>query len=313
MTESLGGSDETSGKDRQNRKLPNWPEVLSEPFSTLALIAPAFVLLAVFLIGPLFLLIRVSLCGEAGGAGFYVPETWTLTSYRGLLSDSYFRSVWQFTVGVSVLVAALTLLLAYPLAFFIRALPPWAKTLALTAVVLPKLASVLVVVYGMKALLSNSGPVNQLLLALGAAQEPVHFYPNLLGVLIGEIYLLLPYAVLIIEAGLEQIDPELALAARGLGASPWRAFRRVTLPLSLPAVRVAAQLTLVWSLGMLLGPLLLGGPEQTTLGVEVQRLTFEKVNWPRGAAAAVLMLVTLATYLTLLAWPLQRLRTEVRS
>lgn len=281
--------------------------------STLVLIAPALVMLAIFLIGPLFLLIRVSLCGEAGGAGFYFPQTWTLTSYRVLLSDSYFRSVWQFTVAVSVIVAVLTLVLAYPLAFFIRALPPRTKTLALIAVVLPKLASVLVVVYGMKALLSNSGPVNQLLLAIGAAHEPVHFYPNLLGVLIGEIYLLLPYAVLVIEAGLEQIDPELALAARGLGASPWLAFRRVTWPLSLPAVRVAAQLTLVWALGMLLGPLLLGGPEQITLGVEVQRLTFEKVNWPRGAAAAVLMLVTLATYLTLLAWPLQRFHTEVRS
>jgi ABC-type spermidine/putrescine transport system permease subunit I len=274
--------------------------------------APAALLLLLFLAGPLVLLLRVSFFAEAGGAGFYRPGSWSADSYRALLGDGYFRSVWSFTVLLGAGVAALALLLAYPLALFIRSLPPRAKALALAAVVLPKLASVLVVVYGLKVLLGSSGPVNGLLLALGAAHEPVALYPNLLGVVVGEVYLLLPYPVLVLAAGLERIDPELTAAARGLGATPWQAFRRVTLPLSLPALAVAAQLSLVWALGALLGPLLLGGPEETTLALEVQRLTLEKLNWPRGAAAAVVMLLTLAACLAFLAWPLRRTGGESR-
>ncbi len=271
-----------------------------------ALAAPSLLLLLLFFAGPLLLLVRVSAYEEAGGAGFYRPGTWSFASYRALLGDGYFRSVLLFTVLLGVGVAGITVLLAYPLALFIRSLPPRLKALALAAVVLPKLASVLVVVYGLKVLLSNSGPINQAIMALGVAHRPVMLYPNLRGVLIGETYLLLPYAVLVLTAGLERIDPDLTAAARGLGASPWQAFLRVTLPLSMPAVVVAAQLCLLWALGALVGPLLLGSPEEITLAVEVQRHVLEKSNWPRGAAAAVLMLLTVAACLALLARPGRR-------
>jgi ABC-type spermidine/putrescine transport system permease subunit I len=273
---------------------------------TLLLAAPAVLLLVLFLAGPLLLVLRVSICEEAGGAGFYRPGTWSLASYHSLLSDSYFRAVWWFTLLLGLGVATLTLLLAYPLALFLRGLPTRAKALGLAAVVLPKLASVLVVVYGLKVLLGGNGPISGLLLLLGAAHEPLALYPNLAGVVIGEVYLLLPYAVLVLVAGLERIDPELEAAARGLGASPWTVFRRVTLPLSLPAAAVATQLCLVWALGALLGPLLLGSPEETTLAQEVQELTVKRSNWPRGAAVAVVMLVTLATCLALTLLPRRR-------
>jgi ABC-type spermidine/putrescine transport system permease subunit I len=272
-------------------------------------------LLLLFFLAPMLLLVRVSLYeggGRSGfgigGGGFYKPGTWTIQPYRTLLGETYFREVLTFTVALGIGVAGITLAIGYPLSLFIHRLPPRAKALALTAVVLPKLANVLVLIYGLELLLGNSGPVNGLLVGLGVVSEPVAFYHNLPGVLIGETYLILPYAVLVLVAALDRIDPTLLPAARGLGAGPLRAFWRVTLPLSAPGVALAALLSLIWALGAFVGPLLLGSPQQLTLGVEVQRQTFENVNWPRGAATAVLMLITLTACLVLYQVPARLLR-----
>lgn len=274
------------------------------------LAAPAVTLLGLFFFGPMVLLFRVSFYEDAGGQGFYRPNTWTLAHYGQAAGDPYFRDVLIFTVLLGAAITLLTMLIAYPLALFIHSLAPRGKIVALTAVVLPKLASVLVVIYGLKYLLSNVGPVNGFLLALGAVQAPVPLLHNLTGVLIGEIYLILPYAILVLVGGLHRIDPLLAAAARGLGASSWQAFRRVTLPLSLPAALLAGQISLIWALGALLGPMLLGGPEQTTLAVEVQRQALERNDWPQGAVAAVAMLAALAICLALYALPARLLRRK---
>jgi ABC-type spermidine/putrescine transport system permease subunit I len=120
--------------------------------------------------------------------------------------------------------------------------------------------------------------------------------------------LLVPYAVLILLAALDGIDPTLATAARGLGAGKWQVFRRITLPLSLPGMFLAGRLTLIWALGAMLGPILLGGPEEITLAVEVQRQALEKNHWPRGAGLAVLMLLLLVSVLLLVDLPLELAR-----
>jgi ABC-type spermidine/putrescine transport system permease subunit I len=266
-----------------------------------ALLAAPAVLLLGLLAWPLLLLLRVSLFAEAGASGFYTPGTWTLASYRSLLADRYTYEVLFFTVRLGVGVTLVVLLASYPLALFIHGLGPRWKAAALAAVVLPKLASVLVVLYGLQLLLSSAGPVNGLLLALGVVHEPVMLYRNLAGVVIGEAYLIVPYAVLVLVAALGRVEPEWLLAARGLGASPWQAFCRVTWPLSRPGLFLAAQLSLIWALGALLGPVLLGGPQQTTLAVEVQKQAFERNNWPRGAATAVLLGLTLVACLAALA------------
>jgi ABC-type spermidine/putrescine transport system permease subunit I len=281
---------------------------MNRPLVAWTLAAPAAALLALGLVAPLLLLVRVSLSQEAGPVGRFESDTWTLAAYSTLLGDPLVRSIWWLTAKVSLLITALTLAIAYPVALLLRRLSPRIKMLALIAIVLPKLANMLVIVYGLKALLGNEGPVNRLLLALGATQAPIAFYPNLLGVVIGETYLVLPYALVVLTIGLEKIDRDLEDAARGLGASPGQVLWRVTLPLSLPALFTAAQLCLAWTFGMLVGPLLLGGPDEYTLGVEVQRLTLERLSWPRGAAAAVLLLATLAACLVLLNALERRLR-----
>jgi ABC-type spermidine/putrescine transport system permease subunit I len=274
------------------------------------LAGPALALLVGFFLFPIVLLVRVSLFEAASGEGFYRPGTWSARAYADLLGERFGRKLIAFTVALGVGVAALAVLLGYPLALAIHSLPRRAKRVALGAVLLPKLANVAVVLYGLNLLLGSAGPVNRTLLALGLASEPVALSHNLAGVLIAETYLLLPYSVLVLVLALDRIDPALLPAARGLGAGPWGAFRRVTFPLSLPGVIVAGQLGLIWALGAFVGPVLLGGPEQATLGVMVQKWGQEDGNWPRAAATAVLTLATVAVCVTLYAVPARRLLGE---
>jgi ABC-type spermidine/putrescine transport system permease subunit I len=263
------------------------------------LAGPSLTLLVLFLAGPLGLLLRVSLYEPAAGRGFYQPGTWSVQSYRDLLADPTFREVAGFTVVAGAGITGLTLLIAYPLALFVHTLPPRARAVAVAAVIVPKLCNVLVLVYGLQLVLSGAGPISQALVWLGLSREPVLLHRNLAGMVVGETYLLLPYAVLLVLVGLARVDAELVTAARGLGAGPWRAFWRVTWPLSLPGLLAAGQLTLLWALAAVLGPLLLGGPQETTLGVEVQRQALEYHRWPRGAAVAVLLLGLLVAALLL--------------
>ncbi len=265
----------------------------------LLLAAPALFLLTLLLAGPLVLLVRVSLYEPACGRGFYTPDTWTIGNFTDLLSDTDFRAIAGFSVVMGFVLTFLTLLIAYPLALFIHALQGTWRTLAVTAVLVPKLANVLVLIFGLQFLLSSAGPINRLLLVLGLLDEPVLLHRNRVGMVVGEVYLLLPYAVLILLAGLSRIDPALVQAARGLGARPWQAFWRVTWPLSRPGLAAAGPLVLIWALAALLGPLFLGSPQETTLAVEVERQALGYGAWPRAAATAVLLVGTIAACLLL--------------
>jgi ABC-type spermidine/putrescine transport system permease subunit I len=282
--------------------------------------APAMLMLLALFVLPMLLLLRVSLF-EGGGqsgfglgaGGFYRPGTWTLHAYEALLTDFYFHDVLLFTIMLGIALALLSVLIAYPLALFIRTLRGWAKWLALCAVLLPKLANLLVVIYGWVLILSNEGPINRTLLRLGLIQQPLALLHNLTGVVIGETYLILPYAVLVLVTTFERIDPTLEAAAQGLGAGRWQTFRRVTLPLSARGIALAGMISLIWGLGAFISPYLLGGPEQITLAVDVQKQAFENLNWPRAAADAVLMLLVVTGVVALLGTAARSRQSAVRA
>jgi ABC-type spermidine/putrescine transport system permease subunit I len=260
--------------------------------------APAAMLLVGLLVSPLVLLVRVSLYEPAHGRGFFTPDTWTLSNFAAV-TDAHGLRLLGFTVLFGAGVAALVVLLAYPLALFLRSLPPRGRWLAIGIVLLVKLTNVLAVLFGLLHLLGATGPVNQLLLAGGLASEPVTLVRNLCGAVVGEVYLILPYAVLVLFVHLMGMDPALEAAARGLGASAGQVFRRVTLPLSAPGLVLAGQFGLMWGLGAFLGPLLLGGPAEMTLSVEVHRQAFEYGRWTRAAAEALVLLLAVGMALAI--------------
>lgn len=250
--------------------------------------APAVILLAGFLTTPLVLLGRVSLYEAGTGYGFFTAGTWTTANYSNIL-DGFGIWLIGFTIAFALGIAGITIPVAYFLALFIRGLSLSWQRITLTIVLLPKLIGVLPILFGIQQLLGDAGPVNHLLLKLGLIAEPIRIIRGIPGALIGEVYLILPYAVMLLVVQLGTIDPVLAQAAKGLGASPWSTFIRITLPLSAPGLALATQLSLVWGMGALLGPLILGGPEQVTLSVEIHRQAFEYGRWPRAAALAVLL------------------------
>jgi ABC-type spermidine/putrescine transport system permease subunit I len=250
--------------------------------------APATALLLGLLACPLLLLARVSLYEPPRGRGFFTPGTWTAANYAAV-ADAYGLRLLLYTTLFGVTVAALAVLTAYPFALFLRSLSrPW-RRIGLAAALLPKLASVLVILFGLQQILGDGGPLNRALVGSGFIAGPVHVVRGPAGAAVGEAFLIFPYAVLVLYVQVMSIDPSLEAAARGLGASAWQTFLRVTLPLSRPGLVLAGQLGLVWGMGAFLGPLLLGGPDEATLSVEVHRQAFEYGRWPRAAAAAVLL------------------------
>jgi ABC-type spermidine/putrescine transport system permease subunit I len=255
-------------------------------------------MLAGLLAGPLAFLGRVALYEPARGRGFFSPGTWTLQNFAAV-TDRHGLSLLAFTVAFGCAVAVLTVSIAYPLALWVRGLSRWGRSTALVTVLLPKLASALVILFGLQQLLGDTGPVNTAFLASRLIASPVRLSRNLVGAAIGETYSILPYAVLLMFLQFLRIDPGLEAAARGLGASRWQSFRRVTLPLSVPGIVLAAELALMWGLGAFLAPMLLGGPAETTLSVEVYRQAFEYGRWPRAAAIATLLLAVVAGVLGL--------------
>lgn len=271
--------------------------------------APAVVLLLILLIWPAAQLVRLSLYsggGQSGfgiGGGFYKPGTWTTGAYQALLEDRYFWEILGFTMWLGAVVTAICVVLAYPTAYWITRLSKRWKIAVLAAVIVPKLSNLLVTIYGLKLILGDHGSINDFLQWSGMTSAPIALQNSTTGVVIGKTILVLPYTILFLWIGLQRIDRTLVASARGLGASPWTAFMRVTFPLSLPALATAALVSLIWALGAFISPYLLGGPEQITLAVDIQRQFFENLNWPRGAAEGVAMLVTLAILVATYSWP----------
>ena len=256
------------------------------------LAGPAATLLIGLLVCPLLLVIRVSLYQPANGRGFFMPGTWTLANHSALM-DAHGLGLVGYTIAFGAMIAVVVVMVSFPLALFLRSLNFSLQRFAIAGITLPKFASVLVILFGLQQLLGDTGPVNRMLLTWGIVSEPLRMMRGLFGALLGEVFLILPYAVILLFVQVLEIDPILESSARGLGASRWQVFRRITLPLAMPGLVLAGQLALVWGMGAFLGPLLLGSPENTTLSVEIQRQAFEYGRWPRAAALSIQLILAI--------------------
>lgn len=190
---------------------------------------------------------------------YQVITEWTLANYVTFFQSATYPKVLLRTFLSSILITVITLLAAYPLAYFIvRFTSKWQKVL-LGAIILSFWTSGLLRAYAWMALLGDSGIINKGLIQLGLIDEPLGFLLyNPFAVILVMVYFSLPFAVIAIYASLEKMDWSLVDAAADLGASPARAFRHVTLPQTLPGVASATVLTFVPLMGMFFVPMLLG-------------------------------------------------------
>jgi ABC-type spermidine/putrescine transport system permease subunit I len=254
---------------------------------------------ALLLMPGLIFLIVMFLYPLAGLTGRSVFEEgfFTAQHYERMLAVPAYSKVLLNTIRMALLVTALCLILGYPLAYRLVTAPARWKLVLLICILVPFWTSLLVRSYGWMVILHPNGLLNTLLLRLGLVENPAELVHNTTGVLIGMTQIMLPYMVLPLAAVMERMDRALVPAARGLGASPWKSFVWVFLPLSLPGVYAGSLLVFIVSLGFFVVPAVLGGTEDILVAQLIQFNLSTVLNWGFAAAlGTVLLVITLATY-----------------
>ena len=214
----------------------------------------------------------------------------TLSNYTSLPDDVVFIKVFWNTLYTSVIVTLGTLLLGYPVALALvrtRRLAP----LILVIIMLPFWTSVLVRSYAWMVLMGRHGLINEAMMAAGFLDRPMRLLNTPLATQIAMIHILLPYMILPIANALRQIDPSLARAASGLGATPLSTFRQVILPLSMPGVAAGTLLVFVLALGFYITPAMVGGPREITLSMLIAQQV-DQLNWSYAACLSAVLLAT---------------------
>src|SRR5713101_6228122 len=223
--------------------------------------------------------------------GFLVHQ-WNLQNYRALFTNPLYFQVFLRTARIAASVTLCSLLLGYPLAYFLSFHAGPRKELLYQLVIVPLWVSYLVRGYAWKTILGSEGVLNGFLQYLHITHEPVGFLlysPFAVVLTLTHIYT--PFAFLPIYASLEHIPRHLVEASQDLGASPRATFWRVIFPLSLPGLLAGATFAFVLSLGDFLAPLLVGGASGIMISNIVQTLFGAAYNWPLGAAISVAMLL----------------------
>ena len=215
--------------------------------------------------------------------------------FKTLYVEAYVRSIWY-----ALWTAVLCLVIGYPFAYFIARSPASVRPALLMMVMLPFWTSFLLRVYAWKGILADQGVLNKVLMALGIVSEPIQMLYTDVSMLVGMTYVYLPFMVLPLYANLVKMDFRLLEAAYDLGASPFKAFWLVTVPLSKAGIVAGFMLVFIPCVGEFVIPSLLGGPENIMIGRVVWDEMFASNNWPRASALAVamigLIIIPLAIY-----------------
>lgn len=252
-----------------------------------ALIAPAAIVLGVFLVIPYINIIVMSFRVPTFGAP-YAPG-FTLGNYGRILSDPYFLNVLADTLLLGVTTTVICLILGYPLAYHLaRSNSRW-KSLLYVFVLSPLLVGVVVRSFGWLILLSGNGVVNQTLIASGLLERGLQLMNNKLGVTIALVHVFLPFMILPLIGNIQSIDPSLEAAGRSLGATRAKVFWRIFLPLSLPGIQAGSILVFVLTLSAYVTPVMLGGAQVKTMTVLVVQQLIDVFQWPTGAALALVL------------------------
>jgi ABC-type spermidine/putrescine transport system permease subunit I len=246
---------------------------------------PALLLLGVFFLYPVLRMLG------------YAVEAGSMEWFAKALGEKLYLQVFWITFEIALCVTFFCLLLGYPLGFLIATTTPGWATLGFIFVLLPLWTSVLVRTYAWMVLLGRNGVFNRWLIGSGIVEDPLPLLHNLTGVLIGMVHVLLPYMVLPVYGAVKRLDPAIVAAAEGLGASTWRIFWRIYLPLTLNGIFAGCVIVFVLSLGFFITPALLGGGRVIMIAILIEQQVRQELNWEFAAAlSAVLLAATLAVY-----------------
>ncbi|MEK7328724.1 MAG: ABC transporter permease [Chloroflexota bacterium] len=256
-----------------------------------ALYLPPLIWLGLFFVVPLALMAAFSTRAESGGD---LLRLWTpsLKQYLDLFTSGAYWRLLRISALMALAIAIMATTLAYPVAYFLAFRAGRRAGFYLVLLLVPFWTSYLLRVMALKIMLGSNGVINSFLTYTGLIGEPLTILLyNRYAVVITLIYVWIPFAALPLLAALQRIDLSLFEAAADLGATPFRQFWRVTLPLSLPGVLAAFFMVFIPTVGEYVTPLLVGGSQGFMYGNIIQDFFTKAANWPLGSALSMIMLV----------------------
>lgn len=282
----------------------SWHAVRLQRFARTAVSSVPMVWLLLFFLVPFLIVLKISFSEALLAMPPYAPLlAWThervlsiqlhLANYHFLFSDALYLDSFLYSLKVAAVSTALCLLLGYPMALGITRATPALRNLLLMLVILPFWTSFLLRVYAWIGLLKDDGLINNLLMSVHLIAQPIPMVASPFAVYVGIVYSYLPFMVLPLYSNLEKHDRSLLEAAADLGAPPWKAFLRVTWPLSVPGVVAGALLVFIPAVGEYVIPSLLGPSNQLMIGRVLSDEFFENRDWPVASAVAIVILIIL--------------------
>jgi putrescine transport system permease protein len=273
------------------------------PGTRSGVIAAPYLWLLLFFAVPFVIILMISFARTQVGSP---PYTWLLEyvdgafslklnlgNYAAMVKDSQYVLAYLSSIRIAVIATLFTLLIGYPMAYVISRMSPAARNVAMMLVVLPSWTSFLIRVYAWIGILDRNGLLNQLLLKIGVIDAPLQILYTPTAAYIGIVYCYLPFMVLPLYANLVKLDNCLLEAAYDLGAKPWQAFLRITLPLSRTGIIAGCMLVMIPAVGEFVIPEMLGGPDTLMIGRVLWGEFFNNRDWPTASAVAIVMLALL--------------------
>ena len=277
---------------------------LSKAFQARArwlVIAVPHLWLDVFFLVPFLILLKLSVTESGEGTELFaqmikyvdgvLQMRVKLSNYVFIWSDNLYFLTYLRSIGYAAVTTVLCLLIGYPFAYSMARAPAARRPGLLMLVMLPFWTSFLIRIYAWKGILASNGILNSVLLSLHVIQQPLLILNTWISLTIGMVYAYLPFMILPLYANLVKHDGRLLEAAADLGATPWQAFWRVTVPLSKSGVIAGSMLVFIPCVGEYVIPELLGGPETLMIGRVLWDEFFSNNDWPMAAAVAVVMIL----------------------
>ncbi len=244
-----------------------------------------------FVLAPNLLVLIVSFLTRDSSNFYALP--FTLENYTRLFEPLYAQVVWN-SLYMSGLATLVCLIIGYPFAFLLTKINPKYRPFLLFLVVLPFWTNSLIRIYGMKIFLGVKGILNSTLMSIGLIDTPIRILNTEVAVIIGLVYLLLPFMILPLYASIEKLDYRLLEAAKDLGANAFQRFIKVIIPLTMPGIIAGCLLVLLPAMGMFYVADLLGGAKVLLVGNVIKSEFLISRNWPFGSAISIGLTILMA-------------------
>ena len=256
--------------------------------SMYAVLAFPVLMLAVFFLGPFLTMVVTSFYRRIPG-GFY-ETAFVFTNYSRFFSRVFLERT-AFSLGVSLLSALICVVVGFPFTYFLTRMRRRTHVALLILLLSSLSLSEVIVGFSWSVLLGRASGLSNILVWLGVMDEATAYAPGFWAVMLGLCYIAFPYCVLTLYPPLTRLDPELTEAAQTMGASPWRTFRTVVIPIGRPSILAAFLLVFIFTLGSYLIAAILGRPEHWTLSVFISDQASFNANVPFAAAMAMFLTV----------------------